>query len=299
MPGASPASIGGSATREQSLSVLQAIVLGIVQGITEFAPISSSGHLILVPWLFGWDKLGDPSLNKAFDVALHVGTFVGAAAYFRKDIVRYLRAWFRSIAHRRIEGVDERIAWGLVVGTIPGAAIGGLFSDAIEDKLGRPWLIAAMLAIFGVVLYVVDRRARSQRSYDDIGVGTALFLGVAQAVALQPGVSRSGVTMTAGRAIGIDRASAARFSFLLALPVVGGAGVFKAIDVLSNGGLPPGAGGVFFWGFVASAISGFVAVWWLLSYLRRHAFGAFLAYRLALAALVLGLVAANVRPGSA
>jgi undecaprenyl-diphosphatase len=266
-----------------------------VQGITEFAPISSSGHLILVPWLFGWDKLGDPALNKAFDVALHMGTFVGAAVYFRRDIASYLRALAASIKRRRIEGADERIAWGLVIGTVPGAAFGALFSDLIEKELGQPWLIATMLAVFGVVLVAVDRTARSARSMEDAGIGTALFLGVAQAIALQPGVSRSGVTITAGRLVGLDRASAARFSFLLSLPVIGGAGVFKAIDVLSSGGLPPGAGAPFAWGFFASAVSGFLVVWWLLAYLRRHAFEAFLVYRLAVAALVLGLIAAGVR----
>jgi len=277
------------------LSVLQAIVLGLVQGITEFAPISSSGHLILVPWLFGWDKLGDPGLNKAFDVALHLGTFVGAAAYFRRDIARFLRAWFASIARRRIDFVDERLAWGLVIGTIPGAAFGALFSGFIEEELGQPWLIAAMLAVFGVVLVLVDRRAKSTRSIEDAGIGTALFLGVAQAVALQPGVSRSGVTITAARLVGLDRESAARFSFLLSLPVIGGAGVFKAIDVLSSGGLPPGAGTPFVWGFLTSAVSGFLVVWWLLAYLRRRAFGAFLVYRLATAVLVLSLIAAGAR----
>ena len=126
------------------MSILQAIVLGLTQGITEFAPISSSGHLILVPWLFGWDKLGDADLDKAFDVALHIGTLVGAVLYFRRDLWRYLKAWFDSIRHRRIASTDERLAWALVVGTIPGAIVGATFENFIQDELGAPALIAVI-----------------------------------------------------------------------------------------------------------------------------------------------------------
>ncbi|HEY3265065.1 MAG TPA: undecaprenyl-diphosphate phosphatase, partial [Actinomycetota bacterium] len=140
-----------------ALSILQAIVLGITQGATEFAPVSSSGHLILVPWLFGWSILRDPELNKTFDVALHMGTLVGALAYFWRDVARYLTAWVRSIRSRSIRGTDERLAWALVIGTIPGALAGAALEGFITDSLGQPWLIAVMLAVFGVVLYVVDR----------------------------------------------------------------------------------------------------------------------------------------------
>src|SRR5207247_2110534 len=134
---------GGAAT-----TVFQAIVLGIVQGLTEFAPVSSSGHLILVPWLFHWPILTNESLNKTFDVALHMGTFVGALAYFWRDIWKYLKAWVRSMRRRSVSGVDERLAWFLVIGTIPGALAGALFEETIENKLGKPWLIAIMLAVF-------------------------------------------------------------------------------------------------------------------------------------------------------
>ena len=169
-----------------------------------------------------------------------------------------------------------------------------MFESTIEDKLGQPWLIAVMLAVFGVVLYVVDRICRSDRAISTtIGPRTGLFLGTAQALALQPGVSRSGVTLTAARLIGLDRESAARFSFLLSLPIIAGAGVAKTIDAAHTG--LHGYGPQFFWGFAASAVSGFFVIWFLLRYLRRHDFLVFMIYRLAVAALVLGLIATGVR----
>jgi undecaprenyl-diphosphatase len=278
------------------LSTLQAIILGLTQGVTEFAPISSSGHLILVPWLFDWAILDDPALNKTFDVALHIGTLVGALVYFRRDVWRYLVAWVHSIRVRSVSTSEERIAWALVLGTIPGVIAGGLFADVIEEDLGQPWLIAVLLAVFGVVLVLVDRAVRNDRAFDSIGPATGLFLGAAQALALQPGVSRSGITMTAARAIGIDRESAARFSFLLSLPIIAGAGLFKGVDLLQTGF--QGYGAQFFWGFVSSAVSGFVVIWWLLGFLRKHSFAAFMLYRLAVAVLVLALIVFGVRPGT-
>lgn len=272
-------------------------MLGITQGITEFAPISSSGHLIIVPWLFGWTILENPDLNKTFDVALHIGTLVGALAYFRSDVARYLTAWVRSIRRRSIWTVDERLAWALVAGTIPGAVAGAVFEGVIQDTLGQPWLIAVMLVMFGVVLVVVDAAAPVRREMTDLSIRDGLVLGVAQAVALQPGVSRSGVTITAARAMGLDRESAARFSFLLALPVIAGAGVFKGIDVLRTG-LPSGMAGLFAWGMVSSAVSGFVVIWFLLAYLRRHSFVAFLTYRIALAGVAFAVILADMRPAS-
>ncbi|HEX2089720.1 MAG TPA: undecaprenyl-diphosphate phosphatase [Actinomycetota bacterium] len=274
------------------------MVLGLVQGATEFAPISSSGHLILVPWLFGWTTFsGNPDMAKTFDVALHMGTLAGALIYFWRDVARYVAAWFRSLTSRRTRSVDERLAWFLVIGTIPGVIVGAAAESFIQERLGQPWLIAVMLAVFGIVLYVVDRRARRTRDLPDLTMKDALLIGVAQAVALQPGVSRSGVTMTMARGVGLDRPAAARFSFLLSLPIIAGAGVFKAIDLFSDG-LPAGAGAAFFWGIVASAISGFAAIWGLLAYLRRRDFAPFVWYRLVAAAVVFGIIAAGVRPAS-
>ena len=267
--------------------------MGITQGITEFAPVSSSGHLIIVPWLFNWSIVNDPALNKTFDVALHVGTLVGGLIYFWRDVVKYAKAFGRSIARRSMADIDERLAWALVLGTIPGAIAGAAFEAQIQDKLGQPWLIATMLAVFGVVLWYADLKAPSNRGLDSIGPRTGLAVGVAQAAALQPGVSRSGITMTVGRLLGIDRESAARFSFLLAMPIIAGAGLFKGVGLAQTGF--HGYGAQFFWGFVASAISGFLVIWGLLSYLRRHSFAVFMWYRLAVAAMMFILIATGTR----
>jgi undecaprenyl-diphosphatase len=275
------------------VSILQAIVLGLVQGATEFAPVSSSGHLILVPWIFGWILIGDADVRKSFDVALHMGTLLGAVIYFREDIARYAVAWFRSIGTRRLSTPDERIAWALLLGTIPGAIVGALFENVIQEELGAPWLIAVMLVAFALLLVFVDRRSRSDRAFGTIGPTDGLLLGTAQALALQPGVSRSGVTITAARAMGFDRESAARFSFLLSLPIIAGAGAYKAVDLAQTG--LQGQAGAFVAGIVASAISGFVVIWGLLKYLRRHDFTLFLWYRVAVAALVTILILTNVR----
>jgi undecaprenyl-diphosphatase len=273
--------------------VLQSIVLGLVQGATEFAPVSSSGHLILVPWIFGWVLIADPDVKKSFDVALHMGTLAGALIYFRHDVVRYLAAWFRTLRERRIGSADERIAWALVLGTLPGVVIGATFEDLIQDRLGAPWLIAVMLVAFGVLLVLVDRRARANRSFDTIRPTDGLLLGTAQALALQPGVSRSGVTITAARAMGLDREAAARISFLLSLPIIAGAGVYEGLDLARTG--LRGNADVFLVGLVASAVSGFAVIWGLLRYLRRHDFTVFLWYRIALAALVVALIVTGVR----
>jgi undecaprenyl-diphosphatase len=230
-------------------------------------------------------------------VALHIGTFVGALGYFWRDMGRYLAALIGSIRRRSISSVDERLAWLLVVGTIPGVVVGAVSEDFIEDNLGQIWLIAVMLALFGIVLYVVDRQVRQSRAMENLRLRDGVLIGLAQAAALQPGVSRSGVTMTMGRWLRLDRASAARFSFLLSLPIILGAGAFRGIQLLGEG-LPPGTVGPFLWGMLASAVSGFLVIWGLLSYLRRHDFGPFVLYRLALAGVVLVLIAAGVRSAS-
>jgi undecaprenyl-diphosphatase len=272
-------------------------VLGITQGVTEFAPISSSGHLILVPWLFDWPILANPDLNKTFDVALHIGTLAGALIYFRHDIARYAVAWYRSTVAGRIRATDERLAWALVVGTIPAVIVGASLEGFIQEELGQPWLIAVMLVVFGIVLYAADRLSPSRRHLADLGVRHGLILGVAQALALQPGVSRSGVTMTAGRLLTFDRETAARFSFLLSIPVIAGAAVYKAVDLASTG-IPPGMLGPFLAGIAASGVSGFLIIAFLLRYLRRHDYAIFLWIRVAIAALVLVVMAAGVQPAT-
>jgi undecaprenyl-diphosphatase len=256
--------------------------------------VSSSGHLILIPWLFEWPILEDADLNKTFDVALHIGTLVGALVYFRHDVAQYGMAAVRSVRARAIEDVDQRVAWALVVGTIPGVILGAALEGVIQDQLGQPWLIATMLAVFGVVLYVVDQVASTRRTLEDLGVSHGWWLGLAQAVALQPGVSRSGVTITAARGMSFDRQSAARFSFLLSLPVIAGAGIYKGLDVVREG-IPAGLEGPFVAGMIASAISGFAVIAFLLEYLRRSDFSVFVWYRLAVAAVCFAVIAAGVR----
>jgi undecaprenyl-diphosphatase len=217
--------------------------------------------------------------------------------YFRTDVARYLTAWVRSIRARRIGTTDERLAWALVIGTIPGVVLGATLEGVIQDELGQPWLIATMLAVFGVVLYAVDRLASTRLHLEDVTVARGWWLGVAQAVALQPGVSRSGVTITTARGMGFDRPTAARFSFLLALPIIAGAGLYKGLDILREG-IPPGMGGAFLAGTIASAVSGWAVIAFLLSYLRTRDFAIFLWYRLAVAGLCFVLIATGARPAT-
>jgi undecaprenyl-diphosphatase len=278
------------------VDIWQAILLGLTQGASEYAPISSSGHLILVPWMLDIPIVRDADLNKTFDVALHMGTLLGAIIYFRRDLARYLVAWCRTLGSRRIETTDQRLAWALVIGTIPAVIVGAALENVIQENLGQPWLIAVMFVAFGVVMWWVDRVMSRDRAFDTITVRTGLYLGIAQSIALQPGVSRSGVTMTAARLIGLDRESSARFSFLLSIPVVLGAGLYKSLDLFEDGF--QGYGSEFFWGFVASAVSGFVVIAFLLRYLKGHSFAIFLWYRLIVAAIAFGLIATGVRPAT-
>lgn len=280
-----------------NLSVLQAAVLGITQGISEFLPISSSGHLIAVPWAAGWDEVYCAKEgNKFFDVALHMGTFVGAALYLRRDLVALIRAFFGSVARRSVRSPQERLAWFLVLSAIPGALVGAAFGGFITDHFGQPWQIALFLAVFGVLLWVVDRRAPQATGYEDLRRSQVIAMSVAQAAALMPGVSRSGVTITAARALGVSRDAAARFSFLMSLPIILGAGVYSALS-LDSGGFA-GQETQFAVGILASAVSGALAVFGVLSFLRRHTLGAFMWYRLAAAAVILLLVVTDVRPGT-
>jgi undecaprenyl-diphosphatase len=278
-----------------ALPISHAIILGIVQGLTEFLPVSSSGHLILVPWLFGWEELTtNPDLNKTFDVALHVGTFVGAAAYFAPDLRRLAKAGVASIRRRRVETADERMAWLLLLSSLPGAAVGALLEDFIEDELGREWLIAVMLIVFGLVLAAADRVA-GKRGEADFGWRDAMTMGVAQAMALAPGVSRSGVTMSAGRWLQFERGAAARLSFLMSLPIIGGAAFYRGVKLIADGGPPAGTGGAFAAGIVASGVTGAFAVWAILRLLQTRSFAPFVVYRLLAGAAVLGVLATSFR----
>ena len=272
------------------MSILHAIVLGITQGLSEYLPISSSGHLIIVPWLFGWDDFaGNESLEKTFDVALHLGTLVGAVAYFRHDIVRLTKAAFT-----KPRSSDGRLGWLVVVSSVPAAVTGALFADTIEENTGQLWLIAVMMIIGALLLALADG-VRGKRTIDEVSLADALAMGAGQALALQPGVSRSGVTITVGRFMGLSRDGAARFAFLMSLPITAGALLFKWFDVQGDGGIPAGFRAPFFWGIVASGITGYIAVWGTLKLIRTHSFLPFVVYRLALGASILLLLATSFR----
>jgi undecaprenyl-diphosphatase len=265
------------------LSDWQALVLGVVQGATELLPISSSGHLILVPWIADWHYLeSHPSFNKTFDVALHLGTLVAVVLYFWSDVLRYLAALFRSLGRRRIESTDERIAWAVIAGSIPAAIAGAAGESFIEDHLGEPWQIAITLSVFGVVLWLTDRLPE-RRHLEDVQIKNGFLIGLAQCLALIPGVSRSGITITASRAWKLDRDSAARLSFLLLIPIVLGAVIYKgAKDVVFNS-LPAGSTGPFVVGTLAAVAVGLAAIQVLLGYVRRHDYSLFAIYRVAVA----------------
>lgn len=277
------------------MPILHALVLGLVQGLAEFLPISSSGHLLLVPWLFGWDDFdGDPGIKKAFDVALHIGTLVAVVAYFRRDLVVYVRRGVRLVVKRE-KPIDPegRLAWLLVLSSVPAAAVGALFESFIDERLGTPAIIAVSLIVFGVLLAWADRRA-GQRTLDAYGPGDALKVGTAQVLALNPGTSRSGITMTAARLIGFSRDAAARISFLMAIPVTAGAVLFKMAKLASDG-VPDGFVPPMLVGIAASAVSGWIAVWGTIRLVRTRTFTPFVVYRIALGVLVLSLLATGVR----
>jgi undecaprenyl-diphosphatase len=273
----------------------QAFTLGITQGFTELLPISSSAHLILVPWVGQWHYLEDhPDFNKTFDVALHLGTLVAVVVYFWDDVVGFTVSWFRSVGKRAITTPEEKIAWIVFFDTIPAALAGALGEETIEEHLGQPWQIAINLAVFGVILWIADRSAQT-RNLEEIGLGTGFLVGCAQVLALMPGVSRSGITITAGRFLKLDRDSAARFSFFLLVPIVFGAVLYKGLKHLVFGSLPSGWEGPFLVGTIASAGAGLIAIDLLLGYVRRHDYSIFVVYRLALAAAILIVIATGVR----
>ena len=279
------------------MTIIQAIILGIVQGLTEFLPISSSGHLLLVPWLFNWHFLLDnPDLNKTFDVALHLGTFVAVLVYFWREVGTLIAAWVRSIGRRSLADPMAKLAWLLIVSTIPAALVGVLLESFIEDRLGKPWIIAVAMILFAGVMYLIDHIAKLDRGLDGLTWFDALLIGIAQALALLPGVSRSGITMMTGLLLRLDRESAARYSFLMSIPVIGGAAAYKALEVARNG-LPAGTTTPFLVGMLSAALSGLVAIWFVLAYLKRHNFNLFVLYRIVVGVAVLILIVAGFRAG--
>lgn len=277
--------------------VFQAIFLGILQGLTEFLPISSSAHLLIVPYLLKWDSALLNSLT--FDMALHLGTLVSVLGYFANDWKRLVRAGAQSIRERKIGAdSDRRLAWAIVIGAIPGGVVGVLAESKIEDIFHAPlaplapWAviaIAALLALLGLALFIAERVAKHQRELAQLTLRDALLIGVAQAAAVFPGVSRSGSTLAAGLFLGLKRDDAARFSFLLGAPIIAGAGLKSVYDVATEtagGALGGNELGLYVVGFGAAALTGFLAIRFLLRYLRFNSTDPFVYYRWALAGLL-------------
>jgi undecaprenyl-diphosphatase len=278
------------------VDLFHALILGIVQGLTEFLPISSSAHLLIVPWLFGWTEESLTSVQ--FDVALHLGTVLAVLSYFAADWRRLIAAFFRSVAERRIgDDPDRRLVWLIGIASIPAGLVGVLFDEPREalfhDAGGvatAMTIIAIMMIVMGALLLLAERISNHTIDLTHIRAPQALGVGLAQALALIPGVSRSGATITAGLFFGLRRDTAARFSFLLSTPAVIGAGLKKAYDVMQAGGIPQDQIGGFIIGFVAAAISGFLCIAFLLRYLQRNTTAPFIWYRFMVGILLLVLV---------
>jgi undecaprenyl-diphosphatase len=263
---------------------IQALVLGIVQGLTEFLPVSSSGHLILVPWFFGWK---DPFIDSlAFSVMLHMGTLLALLVYFWRDWLTLIPAGLASIRDRSLAGdPDRKMAWLIVVATIPAVLVGPILNDTIENAVREPAPVALMLCVGAAILWLGERWGSKLREMSSLTFVGALGIGIAQVLALVPGISRSGVSIAAGLFQGLNREAAARFSFLMATPVVAGAGVFEALKLVKSSDVKP-EGHLIVIGFVAAAISGLLAIRFMLEFLRRQSVNSFVLYRVALAIAV-------------
>jgi undecaprenyl-diphosphatase len=279
------------------MSELEALLLGVVQGLTEFLPISSSGHLILVPWLQDYTFLQEhPEFNKTFDVALHAGTLIAAIAYFRVEVVVLIRGFLQAARQRAIQTQEQRLSVAIAIGTVPAVIAGGLGASFIDEHLGEPWMIAIQLIFFGFLLGVADKMPQ-RRNLEDTGLRDGWYVGLAQVLALAPGTSRSGITITAARWLGLDRDSAARFSFLLLIPAVAGATVYKAYESISEG-LPSGVAGPMIVGTIAAAVSGYLAIAWLLRLLRTTSYRPFVLYRYVVGIGILLIIATGLRPAT-
>jgi undecaprenyl-diphosphatase len=265
------------------MSLIEAIVLGAVQGITEFLPISSTGHLILVPWLLGWEPQG-----LAFDVALHVGTLLALLVYFRNDWIAFAKAGIGMALPGKAppNAKDRQLVLYIVAATIPGGVAGLLFEDLVETMLRGPLVVAATLILVAGAMAWAERNGRRIKDVTRITWADALVVGVAQALAIVPGVSRSGITITAGLARGMERATAARFSFLLSAPIIGGAASKKVLDLVSEG-LSADAALMLGAGIVSAAIVGYLAIAFMLRYLATHTTYLFVGYRVILGIVVL------------
>lgn len=262
------------------MNIFESLILGLVQGLGEFLPISSSAHLVLVPWLL---KFPDPGL--AFDVALHIGTALALVVYFRKELYELLIAFFQSITKPDFKNnFQQRLAWMIIAASVPGAVLGLLFEDVIETSLRNPLIIGILLIVMAGVLVLAEVLGRKTNEFEKLTFIQALLIGLAQSLALIPGVSRSGITIATGLFCGLQRDSSAKFSFLLATPIVLGAGLLKIKYIIGQGF---GSDPLIFWvGFLTSAISGFLAIKFLLSFLKKYSLYFFVWYRVILGIIV-------------
>ena len=261
------------------MTVFQSLILGIIQGLTELLPISSSGHLEIIPWLLGWTS--NPNFATAFegfDVALHFGTLLAIVLFFFKDWIKLFIGGYNQVVKKK-KTTEGRMFWYLVIATIPGGIIGLLLDTFAGDALKKPVIIAIALIVMGIILYFVDKKAKSKTDFEHMSFKQTFLIGLSQCLAFIPGVSRSGVTMTAGRAMGIDRESVARYSFLLSTPIVFAATIFKIKDFVFS--VP------FFVGVLASFIVGFIVIKWLLNYLKKGSFKGFAIYRVIFGIIIL------------
>ncbi len=268
---------------------IQALVLGIVQGLTEFLPISSSGHLILVPFLLGWK---DPFIDSlAFSVVLHMGTLVALLAYFWRDWARLIPAGLAALRDRSFRGdPDRRLAWLLAATLPPAVVLGVLLSSFFEENVRKPLLVAVLLVVGAAILWLADRLGRKTDGIERLSFAGAVGIGFAQALALVPGISRSGISISAGLALGLTREAATRFSFLMATPIVAGAGLFELRKLMAGEVTADVNTGAIAIGFAAALVSGLVAIHVLLGFVRSHSMTIFVAYRVLLAALVVVVV---------
>jgi undecaprenyl-diphosphatase len=284
-------------------TILQAIFLGLIQGATEFIPVSSSAHLIIVPWIFGWQN--GPLTSLPFDVSLHLGTLIAVLIFFAKDWVRLVKAGWQSIVERKIgSDQDRRLAWFLVIGTIPGGIAGVLFEGKIEKLFhsdgaigaGPMIIMAILIALLGAGMFLAEHLARHKIGLENLTLKDILIIGFAQAMAIFPGISRSGSTMTAGLALGLKREAAARFSFLLSAPIIAGAGLKSLVDIFSElkmGVINQSELILFPVGVLAAAISGYLCIRFLLGYLQKNSVDIFVYYRWTLAILIVIIVLAK------
>lgn len=260
------------------MEYLHAVILGIVQGFTEFLPISSSAHLVIFPKILNW-----PYWGKTFDISLHFGTFLALLIYFWKKILIVVVAFFRSIKDRKIgDDPDKRLAWFMIISAIPGGLFGLLFEDFLEDKMSQLLPISIFIAVFAVVLWLADYYGKKMKELNEVTLKDAIIIAFLQGLALMPGVSRSGITMTGGLFLGFTRKTAAEFSFLISIPIIGGASIFKAVSLLKDG-IPHDFILLIIIGLISAFLSGYFAIAFLIKFLQKGSFLWFVIYRLLLA----------------